>query len=461
MASQSASVFKRAEQTSLSAALARMGGAMPNLTAAKAHMESRPVTSCTTHVSVLVDAIRTQLYYLLSAADQDDWSQIISSLPHAVTNVLDMFCDGSKEVIEKTIEAQFSGERQRWLLAQATRFSSLSQALKADPSLRPWIDIRAFDNALHRQTAIKGKDMSENDRETLRFLRGIEEKGILRKPCPIPGPELFLTSIEQFPNFAEALRYLAEQVALARLRGEKSYRGAPILLLGPAGVGKSYFANAIARKFGTSVEILSLASQSCGFTLAGLDRGWGTAKPGLVFTSLLHGQTLSPVLMLDEIDKVSDDAKSNPLGSLYTLLETSSNFFRDEYVEIAIDASHVIWMATANDVDKIPQPILSRFKVFNISLPTPEQTSQIAEAVYAELAAGLAGAPATMPAKWREQVAAQGQSIRDIRKSLQDKLGAHALWAVSQNKDHIELDVELGLPQAVKSSERITRIGFV
>jgi ATP-dependent Lon protease len=462
MASQSASAFKSAEKTSLSAALARIGNSLAaSPVAAKAPVGSRPVTSSTTHSSAVVDDICIKLHYPLNAADRDHWVHILSLLPHAVASVLDMFNNGT-EVIKKIIEAEFSDETESWLLAQASRLSDFAVALKKDPTLRPYLDVRAFDTALHRATSIRAREMNDNDRERLRFLRGVDEQGLLRRPCAIPDPERILALIEHYPNFAAPLRFLAEQCALARLRGDSTLRDIRLLLLGPAGVGKTYFSSALAKVLDTSFEVLSMASQSCGFTLAGLDPGWSTGKSGLILNCLMNniGKTLSPVILLDEIDKAQQESKSDPLGPLFSLLEPdSARSFRDEYAsEFSIDASHLFWIATANE-NTIPQAILSRFQVFYVDLPTKEQAARIAETVYAELAAGLPGAPEKMPHKWRDHLA--GQSIRDIRKSLREKLGALALRAVSKGQGHIEVDVDLALPETGKSAGRIAGIGFV
>jgi len=89
------------------------------------------------------------------------------------------------------------------------------------------------------------------------------------------------------------------------------------------------------------------------------------------------------VIVVDEIDKASADAQYDPLGALYSLLEhdTAQNFV-DEFAEVPIDASQVIWITTANDERAIPEPILNRMNVFEIVAPSPEAARKIAAHLY-------------------------------------------------------------------------------
>lgn len=90
--------------------------------------------------------------------------------------------------------------------------------------------------------------------------------------------------------------------------------------------------------------------------------------------------------MVDEIDKASADAQYDPLGALYSLLEhdTAQNFV-DEFAEVPIDASQVIWITTANDERSIPEPIRNRMNVFEIDAPTPDQARIIGKNLYRQI----------------------------------------------------------------------------
>ncbi|OIQ73041.1 Lon protease [mine drainage metagenome] len=89
------------------------------------------------------------------------------------------------------------------------------------------------------------------------------------------------------------------------------------------------------------------------------------------------------MVLIDEVDKAME-GNYNPMGPLYPLLERhSANRFKDEALELEMDASHIIWIATANEVHRIPAPIVSRMKYFDIRQPTPVEMDAIVKSIYA------------------------------------------------------------------------------
>jgi ATP-dependent Lon protease len=125
---------------------------------------------------------------------------------------------------------------------------------------------------------------------------------------------------------------------------------------------------------------------TAGWLLSGASSQWKGSKPGKVFEALVDGQYANPVMVIDEIDKAGADAQYDPLGALYNLLEhDTAHAFVDEFAEVPIDASQVIWITTANDVRGIPEPILNRMNVFEVDAPSPEAARQIARQLYASI----------------------------------------------------------------------------
>lgn len=187
---------------------------------------------------------------------------------------------------------------------------------------------------------------------------------------------------EQLPNFADALDDLKRHVALSQDAAD-GIEITPMLLLGPPGIGKTHFARQLADLLGTGMSLVPMSSMTAGWLLSGASSQWKGAKPGKVFEALVEGQYANPVIVVDEIDKASADAQYDPLGALYGLLEhDTAEAFIDEFAEIAIDASQVIWIMTANDERAIPEPILNRMNVFEIDAPTHEQARAIARNLY-------------------------------------------------------------------------------
>jgi ATP-dependent Lon protease len=126
-----------------------------------------------------------------------------------------------------------------------------------------------------------------------------------------------------------------------------------------------------------------MSSMTAGWLLSGASSQWKGAKPGKVFETLVDGQYANPVIVVDEIDKASADAQYDPLGAMYSLLEhDTAGCFMDEFAEVAIDASQVIWIMTANDGRAIPEPIMNRMNVFEIQAPSYEAARQIARNLY-------------------------------------------------------------------------------
>jgi ATP-dependent Lon protease len=199
------------------------------------------------------------------------------------------------------------------------------------------------------------------------------------KPSGLPVMD---TLYEQLPNFHEVLDDLKRQLALCQ-DSRDALELTPMLLLGPPGVGKTYFARAVAHLLGTGMGFVSMSSLTAGWVLSGASSQWKGARPGKVFETLVDGPYANPVMVVDEIDKARGEHAYDPLGSLYSLLEhDTAGHFTDEFAEVPIDASQVIWVATANDERAIPEPILNRVNVFEIGMPSLEAGRAIARRLY-------------------------------------------------------------------------------
>ena len=191
----------------------------------------------------------------------------------------------------------------------------------------------------------------------------------------------------QLPNFTEVLDDVRRHVALAH-DSRDGLEVTPMLLLGAPGIGKTHFAKKLAELLGTGMSLVPMNSMTAGWLLSGSSSQWKGSRPGQVFETLVDGQYANPVMVVDEIDKAGADSQYDPLGALYNLLEhDTAHAFVDEFAEVPIDASQVIWITTANDERSIPEPILNRMNVFQIEAPSPEAARQIARQLYMSIRA--------------------------------------------------------------------------
>ena len=222
-------------------------------------------------------------------------------------------------------------------------------------------------------------DEHDNLRTTYRRMLERGPQRFQVKPSGVPDMAGLYQSL---PNFTEVLDDVKRHVALAQDCPD-GIEVTPILLLGPPGIGKTHFAKKLADLLGTGMTLVPMSSMTAGWLLSGSSSQWRGAKPGKVFEALVDGEYANPVIVVDEIDKASGDAQYDPLGALYSLLEhdTAQNF-TDEFAEVAIDASQVIWITTANDERSIPEPILNRMNVYEVQAPSLDAARQIARTLY-------------------------------------------------------------------------------
>lgn len=190
-----------------------------------------------------------------------------------------------------------------------------------------------------------------------------------------------------FPNLTPFSDFVRQHFALS-VCGDCRVELPPSLLVGPPGVGKTEALRWLASKLNVSFNVIDVASMQTPAPLTGSEKHWSNSEPGMLFNEIALTKFANPMILLDELDKAKEKGKNyDPLAGLYQLLEpASSAHFTDISVpELTFDASHTIFVATANGTENIPTPILSRLTVFEIPEPTQEQARRIAQRIYSGL----------------------------------------------------------------------------
>ncbi len=242
----------------------------------------------------------------------------------------------------------------------------------------------------HAMERSADKDVNQRRR---RLLERLVELGPDRR---IALPENWRTVVDDLemtlPHFRAPIRTLRHSLALADATGTPP-RVPPLLLLGPPGLGKTYFSHRVAEMFGSTHSSIQFDQPSAGTALRGTDKHWGNTESGLLFNAICLGKVANPVILLDEMDKATSSSgqhQIDPLAQLHGALEReTSQRLLDVSVDVSFDASLTVYIGTANSLRGIGSPLTSRMEVFVIGPPDKWEAIELARRISSRVLQGL------------------------------------------------------------------------
>ena len=187
------------------------------------------------------------------------------------------------------------------------------------------------------------------------------------------------------PHFASVTAWIVRAATLSLMTGTP-LRLDPAVVLGPPGIGKTFYARKLAEALGVPHDVIAMNLMTDrGSAFTGLTPVWRSSGPGKVAKLLIEGSHACPLIVIDEIEKASPlNPSETPVNVLHSLLERENAArFVDEFIDLPIRADHIFWFATANSLDPLPDSIVDRLIVFTVE-PAPEQMLAIQASIFHE-----------------------------------------------------------------------------
>lgn len=267
---------------------------------------------------------------------------------------------------------------------------------------------------------------STDDQET------IKQFSVLQLPLPIaimPSVEWLVERenrlLQEFPWASRVIFGIFEDLIARRYCGVTEIGVRPVLILGPAGVGKTRLVRRIAEELNLPFMPLGLAGMDDSRLITGTARGWSSGQPSPLVEILLRNRTASAVVLLDEIEKMTNrSSNSAPTSSvLLSLLEQESvcRWF-DAFLQVKCDLSRLTFIATANSLRGLSKPLISRLVIMEIARPSPDQLLLAIPHVVSDIAAQWRVSQEIFPEVRVADLEGVPAQMRDVRILVEDFL---------------------------------------
>lgn len=223
------------------------------------------------------------------------------------------------------------------------------------------------------------------------------QKGVIDIPLPAVGvyglkklDTVKETLSEKYPHAVNVINGILGGVRLGFRFGQSKITIRPILLVGKPGTGKSTLAADIMKSLGIPVTRASAAGVA-DITFFGTSAGYSSAMPSLITTAIVNGKIINPGIVLNEVDKATQGSSNGDLidGLLSVLEPVEARAWHEKFLPAEVDASHINWVLTANDIDQVPAPVVSRCAVYRVAEPNVAHVGALVASVVDDYAAEL------------------------------------------------------------------------
>jgi ATP-dependent Lon protease len=379
--------------------------------------------------------------------EEVDVGKRLRRLSEILARELDIVAIGSK--IQSQVNAEMEKGQREWVLRQ--QLKAIQEELgEQDPAEAEVDELRGTLQELELPEQVR----AQVDRELARLEKipqAAAEHGVIRTYLEWMASLPWGKGTEDNLDLAHAREVLdadhydiekvkdriLEFLAVRKLKPDA--RGSILCFAGPPGVGKTSLGQSIARALGRRFERISVGGVRDESEIRGHRRTYIGAMPGTIIRALRDAESHNPVFMIDEIDKMGADYRGDPASAMLEVLDPEQNAtFRDHYLDVAFDLSRVMFICTANDMDRVPGPLRDRMEVLPLAGYTEEEKLQIAKRYLVPRQIERNGLK-------RSQVAFSDAGLREIISAYTREAGVRSLEReIGSACRKVALDVALG-----------------